>query len=116
MTIVASADTAPDIEPLLVAALPGDVDYAAARLVSERSESLTVCRGELEPVVTGFDRGVMITVWHRGGLGYGATSDLSAAGLAAAADAARHWAQRTAGLGVLDDAPSVTASAATPRR
>ena len=60
MTIVASTAANPDSESLLVSALPADVDYASARLVSERSESLSVCRGELEPVVTGLDRGVMI--------------------------------------------------------
>lgn len=105
MTIVAPEGIALDLETLLVAALPTDVDYASARLVSERSEALSVSRGELEPVATGFDRGVMIAVWHQGGLGYGATSDLSAAGLAAAVDAARHWARRTAGLGVLEEVP-----------
>lgn len=109
MSILAPTDHDADrdahLEAALVAALPADVDYASARLVTERSEALSVRRGELEPVVNGFDRGVMITVWHQGGLGYGATGDLSPAGLAAAVDAARHWARRTAGYGMLDDVP-----------
>ncbi len=105
MTLVATALGDLDLEARLVATLPSDVDHASARLVSERSESLSVRRGELEPVSTVIDRGVMIAIWHQGGLGYGATSDLSPAGLAAAVEAARHWAQRTAGLGVLADVP-----------
>ena len=93
MTLIES----PTITDRLRAALPDDVDYATARLVDERSESLRVRRNTLEPLQTDIDTGVMITVWNRGGLGYAATSDLTDDGLAAAADTARRWADVTAG-------------------
>ncbi len=44
----------------------------------------------------------MITVIHKGGLGYGATTDLSAAGLRQAATEALFWATRSAGRAVTD--------------
>ncbi len=56
----------------------------------------------LQPPVSGIDRGAMITVMHRGGCGYAATSDLSAAGLTAAIERARRWAQESAGRSVVD--------------
>jgi predicted Zn-dependent protease len=41
-------------------------------------------------------------VWHGGGSGYAATSDIGEAGIAAAVETARAWAARTAGIGVTD--------------
>ncbi|MEM9515563.1 MAG: TldD/PmbA family protein [Actinomycetota bacterium] len=87
----------PTLADRLRRALPDGVDYATARLVDERSERLRVRRDVLEPLYSDFDTGVMITVWHAGGLGYAATADLSDTGLATAADRARSWAARTAG-------------------
>lgn len=80
----------------LRSALPTDVDHASARLVDERTEQLIVRRNELEPIFNTFDTGVMISIWHGGGLGYAATADLSEAGLAKAVERARHWASVTA--------------------
>jgi len=93
-------------EALLRAALPADVDYASARLVDERTEQLAVRRNELEPIFNEYDSGVMITIWDQGGLGYGATSDLSEAGITRAVERARHWAAVTAGAMVTTAAPS----------
>ena len=93
-------------EALLRAALPADVDYASARLVDERTEQLAVRRNELEPIFNEYDSGVMITIWDQGGLGYGATSDLSEAGITRAVERARHWAGVTAGAMVTTAAPS----------
>ncbi len=85
------------LENRLTAVLPGDVDFASARHVAERGTHLSVREGVVQPSMTGHDEGVMFTIWHRGGLGYGATSDLSDAGLASAVAAARRWAIDTAG-------------------
>jgi predicted Zn-dependent protease len=87
-------------------ALPTDVDHASARLVDERAEHLQVRRDELEPIQNVLDAGVMISIWHDGGLGYAATSDLSEAGLAAAVERARHWATVTAGAAVAATPPA----------
>ncbi len=101
-TTVAGSRT---LEDRLATALPRDVDYASIRLWDQRTESLSVRQNELEPLSTAADTGVMVSVWHRGGLGYAATSDLSDEGLAAAAGRARQWATVTAGLGVVGEVP-----------
>mgnify|MGYP001812041546 CR=1 FL=1 len=98
------------LEDRLRAALPGDVDHASVRLVDERSEHLRVRRNHLEPIFTDFDTGVMITIWNGGGLGYAATTDLGEAGLAAAVERARYWADLTAGTMVTTAAPTTHAS------
>ncbi|MEO1060787.1 MAG: TldD/PmbA family protein [Actinomycetota bacterium] len=105
-----------DLEARLRAALPDDVDHATVRLVEDRSEHLQVRQGVLQPVTSGADIGVMFTVWHRGGSGYAATSDISEAGLAEAVEVARRWAAITAGRGLLSDAPTThpTGSYASP--
>ena len=95
------------MEESLLSALPTDVDYATVRMVDERSERLVVRRGELEPVSHGYDRGVMFTVWNRGGLGYAATSDLSESGLREAGDRARRWAEATVESAIPIDPPVV---------
>lgn len=78
------------------------MDWCGLRLVEEEHEILTVQRGVLQPVRQTVDCGAMITVHHRGGTGYGATCDLTSAGLRRAAERARTWAERTAGRGVCD--------------
>lgn len=93
------------LESRLAAALPNDVDHATVRYVHDRSEHLSVRQGVIEPVNTRADAGVMISVWHAGGSGYAATSDLTPEGLAAAGRTARRWAAITAGRGLLSDAP-----------
>ncbi len=77
-------------------------DYCTLRLVDERSESVCVRQDVLQPVRTRSDVGAMVTVVEKDGMGYAATSDLSAAGLRRAADEALAWARRTAGRGVAD--------------
>ncbi len=67
------------------------------RVMRSRSEYLSVTRGIVEPVGLGDDLGAMITVQANGGTGYAATSDVSAAGLAAAGREALAWAARVAG-------------------
>ncbi len=78
------------------------VDFCSMRFFRCRDESVSVRQLVPEPVRCSDDAGVMITVMHGGGLGYGATSDLSASGLASAADQAVLWAKRSAGASVVD--------------
>jgi predicted Zn-dependent protease len=86
------------------------VDFASLRLVDERDERLAVRRGVVQPPHVTYDSGAMITVWQDGGVGYAATSDLTAGGLRAAAARALEWARRSAGrhvLGKLDWRPLI---------
>ena len=78
------------------------VDHCSLRLVHEEHDLLTVRRDVLQPVRRTVDRGAMITVHHAGGVGYGATCDLSEAGLRHAAEQARAWAAYSAGRAVVD--------------
>ncbi len=77
-------------------------DYWTLRLVEEDSDHLEVRQGVMEPSLLGSSLGAMITVVKGGGIGYGATSDLSAAGLRAAGERAADWARIQARLGLFD--------------
>jgi predicted Zn-dependent protease len=77
-------------------------DFCSFRLVEETAERLTVQQDIAEPPATSIDRGVMITVIDKGGLGYAATSDLTESGLRAAANRALNWAHLTASRSVTD--------------
>src|SRR5215470_10993765 len=86
------------------------VDFCTLRVVDERDERLAVRRGVVQPPHVAYDSGAMITVWHGGGVGYAATSDLTASGLRGAAERALDWARQTAGrhlLGELEWRPLV---------
>ena len=78
------------------------VDFCAMRLVEEESEYLAVRQDVPEPPQLSRDRGAMVTVIDKGGLGYAATSDLTAAGIKAALERARRLAELTRGRGVAD--------------
>ena len=78
------------------------VDFCALRFVEESSEYLQVRQDVPEPPQLATSRGAMVTVIDGGGLGYAATSDLSAAGLREALGRARRLAQLTAGRSVVD--------------
>lgn len=71
------------------------------RLVRRRNEALSVTRGTADPVRRSEDIGAMVSVTARSGdqtgVGYGATCDVTRAGLAAAAGEALAWAKRSAG-------------------
>jgi predicted Zn-dependent protease len=79
-----------------------DVDFCSLRFVDERSEVLGVRQDIPEPVVRSEDRGAMVTVVNGGGLGYGATTDLSPAGIRRAFEKAADFASMTAGSSVVD--------------
>jgi len=79
-------------------------DYWTLRLVSEESDHLEVRQGVVEPSVLGVSAGAMVTLVSGRGVGYGASADLSPAGLRAAADRALEWAAAHAALGLFDAA------------
>ncbi|MFQ5655631.1 MAG: TldD/PmbA family protein [Planctomycetota bacterium] len=72
-------------------------DWCSLRVVRDSHERLAVRRNVVQPVRVTEDEGAMVTVLHRGGIGYGATSDLSVEGLHQAAHEAMRWAEATAG-------------------
>ena len=82
--------------------LNSPADFVSLRYVGETSETLTVRQNVAEPPRLSVDRGVMITVIDKGGYGYAATSDLSAAGLSAALERAQLWARSTRGRTAVD--------------
>lgn len=63
----ADTPTVARLESRLVAAIPAGCTYASVRFSEERSESLVVRDGVLEPVATGLVVGAMVTVWVEGG-------------------------------------------------
>lgn len=79
-------------------------DYWTLRLVAEESEHLSVRQGVVEPSALGYSLGAMVTVVRGSGIGYGATSDLSPAGLRAATDQALGWVEAHARFGLFDAA------------
>ncbi len=68
------------------------VDFCSLRVLEESGEQISVRQDVLQPLSTRIDRGAIVTVIHRGGYGYAATSDLSTSGLKAALDRAKTWA------------------------
>ncbi|MEB0011968.1 TldD/PmbA family protein [Glaciimonas sp. Gout2] len=78
------------------------VDFCSLRLVDETSEHIMVRQDILQPISHRSDRGAMLTVIHRGGYGYAATSDLSENGLKEALRRAKDWAEASAGRSVVD--------------
>jgi len=68
-----------------------DVAFAALRLVRTREQMIKVRQNVPEPVGNAEDFGLMITLADGRGTGYGATCDLSEAGLRRALDEARRW-------------------------
>lgn len=84
------------------AALTPSADYWSLRLVAEESEHLEVRQGVPEPSALSVGCGAMVTVVRGAGVGYAATSDLSDAGLKAAARRAADWAEAHARLGLFD--------------
>ena len=78
------------------------VDFASLRYHRDSEDSATVRQDVLQPLATRRDEGVMVTVHHRGGTGYGATSELTEAGIRAAFARATAWAERTAAATVTD--------------
>ncbi len=68
-----------------------NVDYCSFRFVNKYTNVISVTRGITEPVKILEDDGVMITIFNAGGIGYGATSDLTEAGISDALERAMEW-------------------------
>jgi predicted Zn-dependent protease len=81
------------------------IDQCTIRIVEESSILTSVRRDVPEPVARSTDRGAMVTVARGDGVGYAATSDLSEAGLKAAAERAVQWARASRGRTVFENAP-----------
>ena len=84
--------------------LAPDLDYWTLRVMTEESETLSVRQGVVEPTRIETGCGAMISVIRGSGMGYAATSDLSAGGLRAAFGRAVHWAELHAESGLFDAA------------
>ncbi len=90
-----------NLDKLFAQVVPA-VDFCSLRFVRDVDEIVSVRQDVPQPVAKSDDQGVMITVMHDGGLGYGATCDLSLTGLQHAVEQAKHWAAQTAGRSVID--------------
>ena len=73
------------------------VDYCSFRFVNKYTNILSVTRNVLEPIEIIEDEGLMVTVIHDGGFGYGATSNLTREGILKATEEAKKWANFSKG-------------------
>lgn len=103
------------LSPLTLPGPPSAGARVTVRLVEESFERLLVRRSLVHPIETGFDRGAMVTVWRRGGVGYCATADLSAQGLEQAAHMADRWAMLSEHCGVFQGLDLHSLLDATPQ-
>lgn len=78
------------------------VDFCSLRYHIDREEEIFVHQDVLQPIGDNRDEGIMITVHHKGGIGYGATSDLRESGIKAAIDKAISWAEHSSKNAVTD--------------
>lgn len=78
------------------------VDFASLRMHRDSEDMISVRQDILQPISTQRDQGVMVTVHHQGGTGYGATSDLSELGIKTAFAKAVAWAKKDAHNTVTD--------------
>ena len=74
-----------------------NVDYCSFRFVNKYTNIISVTRNVLEPIEISEDEGVMVTVIHNGGYGYGASSDLTKEGILKATEEAKKWAEYSSG-------------------
>ena len=77
-------------------------DYWSVRAVTEQTERISVRDDVPEPPVRQRDAGVMVSLIRDGGLGYAATSDISAAGLKRAFASASELAAATSKRSLFD--------------
>lgn len=79
-----------------------DVDFASLRYHADRSQYLCVRQDVPEPVRTGVDQGIMITIVEGNGAGYAATGNLTEDGIRQAIDEARCFAALTGKYPLMD--------------
>ena len=85
-----------EIEARFKKNIPAHIDFASLRFVEETTDILNLRKGNLEPIVESIDRGIMVTIFKNGGLGYAATADVSERGIQNAIHEATKWAEHTA--------------------
>jgi predicted Zn-dependent protease len=107
------------LEDRIRAALP-PCDGWSARIVERHDVDVGIRKGVVTPPELLIDHGVHFVVQHGRGRGYGATGDLSASGLRAAAAHALDWAKRDHEAGLYDSSaigfPSHTGTWTSPRQ
>jgi predicted Zn-dependent protease len=95
-----------ELRSLFPRLLPQGIAFASLRYHRDREDYVSVRQNVLQPLSTERDEGVMVTVHVKtpqgGGIGYGATPDLSEAGLREALAKAIAWAERNASIAVTD--------------
>ena len=57
------------------------VDYCSFRFVNRYTNIISATRNVVEPIIMSEDDGLMVSIFHNGGYGYGATSDLTKKGI-----------------------------------
>ena len=67
--------------------------FTSLRYSDTTNQDIAIRQGVANPITTQRDRGVMVTVFKDGGIGYGATSDMTEAGIHTAMEAAHRWAE-----------------------
>ncbi len=97
-----SAGLATAVPATAVPSSPSPGARVTVRVVDDVAERLMVRRSIVHPVEIARDRGAMVTVWRRGGVGYCASADLTTAGLRDAAEVADRWAAIVERHGVFD--------------
>lgn len=78
------------------------LDFWSLRLVDDETETLSVRENVAQPPASAQSRGAYITLVHRGGMAYGATSDLNAQGFKRAIESAMNWLAVTRRHALLD--------------
>ena len=68
------------------------VDYCSFRFVNRYTNIISATRNVVEPIVMSEDDGLMVSIFHNGGYGYGATSNLTKKGIMDAVKHAMDWA------------------------
>jgi predicted Zn-dependent protease len=91
-----------DLDALELPGPPSDGARVTVRRVDESAERLLVRRSIVHPIQTSRDRGTMVTVWRRHGVGYCASADPGGAALRRAAEVADRWARLAERHGVFE--------------
>ena len=73
--------------------LTKNLDYASLRFEDRHDEKIGFRKGVMDPLFLNDDQGFMMTVYHRGGMGYVASSNVSEEGIKNALTAAKDMAE-----------------------
>ncbi|MGB0712502.1 MAG: TldD/PmbA family protein [Gammaproteobacteria bacterium] len=95
MTVFERAEAA-KVHAVMAHRLPTGAHWTV-RFVVEDGQFLAYRQGVPQPLFNGSSQGVMVTVQHAGGMGWGAIGDIRAEAVAQAAERALEWASATSG-------------------